>query len=53
MFAFVSTGPLTSLLSHYISTLLLDVHSLYNNDLTDEAKQTLQDTAGSSVRIDF
>ena len=29
------------------------VHSLENNDLTDETKQALQDAAGSSVRINF
>ena len=52
MFAFL-LAPLTSLLSHYISTLLLDVHSLKDNHLSDEAKQALQDTAGSSVHIDF
>ena len=44
--------PLTSFCSLTISTLLL-VHSLEDNDLTDEAKKALQDAAGSSVCIDF
>ena len=51
VFAFVS-APLTSLLSQYIHSVLL-VHSLEDNDLTDEAEQALQDAAGSSVCIDF
>ena len=46
-------GPLTSLLSPPISNLLL-VHSIEDNyNLTNEAKQALRDTVGSSVRIKF
>ena len=44
--------PLTSLRPHSLSTLIL-VHSLEDNNLTNEAKQALQDAAGSSARINF
>ena len=42
--------PLTNLLSHHTHSAPR-VHSLGYNNLTREAKQALQDAAGSSVRI--
>ena len=51
---FCVSAPLTSLRPHCIDSTLIPVHSLEYNNLTKEAKQALQDAAGStSVRINF